>query len=245
MPVKKLKTQNSKLKTEIRKPKASASSTVRSAGLNVPVYSLAGTKKGTASLPKEIFGAKVNENLMAQAVRVYLANQRQGTASTKSRGEITASTRKIYKQKGTGRARHGALSAPIFVGGGAAHGPKGIVKKLKLNKKQIKKALFGALTKTYLNNNIFVLTDSILKIEPKTKKIEKLLKGLKISGKKILLVYSNQSSMNLKLASRNLKNLNMSEVKALNAYQILSNEIILITQDALLKLINHFTKNEN
>ena len=210
------------------------------------IFDTAGKKSAkTVALPSEIFGNKSSDRLLAKYVRVYLANKRAWSASAKTRSDVTASKRKIYKQKGTGRARHGALSAPIFVGGGAAHGPKGIVKKLKLNKKQIKKALFGALTKTYLNNNIFVLTDSILKIEPKTKKIEKLLKGLKISGKKILLVYSNQSSMNLKLASRNLKNLNMSEVKALNAYQILSNEIILITQDALLKLINHFTKNEN
>ena len=76
------------------------------------------------TLPKEIFDAKINNPLMAQAVRVYLANQRRGTLKTKSRGEVAISTRKIYRQKGTGRARHGAASAPIFVGGGIAFGPK-------------------------------------------------------------------------------------------------------------------------
>jgi len=97
---------------------------VRSTGLRADVYNTQGRVVSKVSLPKEVFGAKVNDNLMAQAVRVYLANQRMGTASTKNRGEITGSTKKIWRQKGTGRARHGSRKAPIFVGGGVAFGPR-------------------------------------------------------------------------------------------------------------------------
>src|SRR3989344_8061779 len=104
--------------------KTAVRSSVSRGSLNAPMYDVKGAKNGVYVLPKEVFGAKINQPLMAQAVRVYLANQRQGNAHTKSRGEITLTTAKWYRQKGTGRARHGAKSAPIFVGGGVAHGPK-------------------------------------------------------------------------------------------------------------------------
>ena len=92
-------------------------------GLNVQVFSTDGSEKGTMVLPKEVFGEKINKQLMSQFVRVYLANQRQGGANTKTRGEVEGSSRKIYKQKGTGRARHGSIRAHIFVGGGVVFGP--------------------------------------------------------------------------------------------------------------------------
>ena len=98
--------------------------TKKAPGLSAPVFSLAGTAVGNVSLPKETFGAKVNEKLLAQAVRVYSTNQKVMPGSTKKRGEVHGTTAKMYKQKGTGRARHGAKTAPIFVGGGVAFGPK-------------------------------------------------------------------------------------------------------------------------
>src|SRR5579884_516617 len=96
----------------------------KSTELTAVVVGITGKSAGNITLPKEIFGAKVNPQLMSQAVRVYLANQRQGNAATKTRGEINMTTAKWYRQKGTGRARHGAKSAPIFVKGGVAHGPQ-------------------------------------------------------------------------------------------------------------------------
>src|SRR5258708_681779 len=90
----------------------------RTTNLSIPVYSLAGKQSGEMTLPKEIFGSNINKPLLAQAVRVYTTNQKNLLASTKTRGEIKASKAKIYRQKGTGKARHGAISAPIFVGGG-------------------------------------------------------------------------------------------------------------------------------
>jgi large subunit ribosomal protein L4 len=115
-------------------------------GLKLSVYDLKGAIAESLTLPKEIFGAKINNSLMAQAVRVYLANQRRGTLKTKSRGEVAISTRKIYRQKGTGRARHGAKSAPIFVGGGIAFGPKPRDFSMKLNQNMRRVALFSALS---------------------------------------------------------------------------------------------------
>ncbi|MEX1052738.1 MAG: 50S ribosomal protein L4, partial [Patescibacteria group bacterium] len=127
------------------------------------VFDLSGKKSTkTVTLPQDIFGSKASDILLAKYVRVYLANKRSWSAVTKTRAEVTASTRKIYRQKGTGRARHGALTAPLFVGGGTTHGPKGIGRKLKLNKKQIKQALFGALSKINQNNNLFILSDVVL-----------------------------------------------------------------------------------
>src|SRR3972149_950729 len=130
MPSKQIKNKKSNIKKTALKI---ASSRVKKAvtkklpsqtGLKLSVYNMAGKSVETLILPKEIFGAEINTHLMTQAVRVYLANQRRGTVKTKSRGEVNISTRKIYRQKGTGRARHGAASAPIFVGGGVAFGPK-------------------------------------------------------------------------------------------------------------------------
>src|SRR5207248_616028 len=95
---------------------------------------------GKVSLPKEIFAETVNKKLLAQAVRVYLANKRQGNASTKTRGEVEGSTRKIYRQKGTGNARHGSIRAPIFVKGGIVHGPRPRDFSLGLSKKMRRKA---------------------------------------------------------------------------------------------------------
>jgi large subunit ribosomal protein L4 len=116
-------------KAEVKKTPVTAkvveskNSEVKTGSLKITVVGVDGASMGNMTLPEAVFGAKPNKALIAQAVRVYLANQRQGNASTKTRGEVIGTTKKIYRQKGTGRARHGAAKAPIFVGGGIAHGP--------------------------------------------------------------------------------------------------------------------------
>jgi len=111
--------------TEVQKPKTARKTAVKKmSNLTVDVVDIAGKKKGTMELPKALFDAPVNASLMAQAVRVYQINQRQGGAIAQTRGEVSGSRRKIWKQKGTGRARHGDRYASIFVGGGKAHGPR-------------------------------------------------------------------------------------------------------------------------
>src|SRR5579885_383385 len=136
--------------------------------LLIDVYGIDRKVSGKVSLPHVIFGEKVNKQLLAQAVRVYLANKRQGTVSTKTRGEVDGSTRKIYRQKGTGRARHGSVRAPIFVHGGVVHGPKPRDYSLNLPKKMRRKALFSALSAKLQDGQIKVVA-GFEKLEPKTK----------------------------------------------------------------------------
>src|SRR3989344_4073637 len=93
--------------------------------ISVPAFSITGESLKVVTLPVKVFGVKADPALLAQAVRIYLGNQRKSSAKTKTRAEVEGSTRKIYRQKGTGRARHGSIRAPIFVGGGIAHGPDG------------------------------------------------------------------------------------------------------------------------
>jgi len=160
----------------------------KKAGISVDSYSVIGEKKGTVLLPEALFGQKPNAVLIAQAVRVFLSNQRSAHAKVKGRGEIQGSTRKIYKQKGTGGARHGARSAPIFVGGGIAHGPHGIENyNLVLPRTLRKKALISALSARAQNGSISIAEFD--KVETKTGKMAKALQ--KMALKKPLTIYIN------------------------------------------------------
>lgn len=210
--------------------------------LEIPVYNLKGEEEKKLVLPKEIFSVEVNPKLLAQYVRVYLANQRQGTASTKTRGEVAGSTRKIYRQKGTGRARHGSIKAPIFVGGGVVGGPKPRDYHLSLTKKQKRKALFAALSLQLKAKNICGLSSSALKIAPKTKNIDQFLKTFKISSQKIMFVLPKMEKNNLLLAAANISNVSFSDVFSLNAYQILNQEKIIFMEEALPVLEKHFLR---
>lgn len=198
--------------------------------IQVQVYTITGTKKGKVRLPKDLFGQKPNPKLLAQYVRVYLVRQRKGTASTKTRGQVSLTTAKWYRQKGTGRARHGARSAPIFVGGGVAHGPKPRDFALKISKKMRKKALVSALSAKAKEGRI-LLVDGSQKFEPKTKKIADLLKKLKIDGARILLVHADEE--NLVRASRNLPNVQPRQAHGLNSYEVLNAGYLILTKLAL------------
>ncbi len=242
MPVNKVKSQKSKVKSLVVTKKAVARKKVNA--LSAQVFDVTGKAAGSFELPKEIFGAEVNKPLIAQAVRVYLANQRQGTSSTKSRGEITASTRKIWRQKGTGRARHGALSAPIFVGGGVAHGPKPRDYSLKLPKKMKKLALISALSAKQQDGHIKVLA-GLEKIEPKTKNVAALIKKLGLENSKVLLIIPEgvkKGFENVYRASRNIENLNILNSKTLNAYEVLDNKMILFMKASIDALKENLTK---
>ncbi len=216
-------------------------------GLIAPVYDIEGKEIGNIDLPKEIFSVKASKSLLAQYVRVYLANQRQGTQSTKTRGEVIGSTRKIYKQKGTGRARHGAIKAPIFVGGGIAHGPKPRDFSLKMNKKQRRKVFFSVLSQR-LSEGKICFVEGLLKTKPKTKEFIKILKNLKLDKEKsVFLVCPKEESENLSFAVRNIKNVGLDEVGSINAYQILKSRKIIFAKEALPVLIRRsgVSLNEN
>lgn len=209
--------------------------------LSLSVYDLKGARKGTVSLPREIFGAKVNQVLMAQAVRVYLANQRQGTASTKTRGQVTGSTRKIYRQKGTGRARHGSIKAPIFVGGGIVFGPSSRDFSLKLSKQMRRKALFSALSQKFVNEKILIV--DINGVSGKTKEIYQMFKSLNLLGKKgkvnkVLFVLD--ANAETKQAAKNIEGVNIEPVKSINAYDVLNNSHLVIVKNALTDIESTF-----
>lgn len=218
----------------------------------IDVYNTKGKKTGKVQLPKEIFGAKINEQLMAQAVRVYLANQRKARAKTKTRGEVIGSGRKIYRQKGTGRARHADRYAPIFVGGGVAHGPTGKENyKLKMPKKMRRKALFSALT-SKLKEKAIIVVEGLEKIEPKTKEMVKIMQSLtrltdgqeiKIqNGKlkeKISLVLP-QPIEGVVRAARNIAGLKLRQVSLLNAYEVLNGGKIILTKESIKTLKETF-----
>lgn len=214
------------------------------AGLKIDLYDTTGKVTGKVSLHKDIFGVKINPTLMAQAVRVYLANQRQGTLSTKTRSEVTGSTRKIYRQKGTGRARHGDIKAPIFIGGGIAHGPKPRDFSLGLSKTMKRKALFSALS-SKLKNNSLLAVGGMETLNKKTKEMVSVLENLKLLDSKakktakILLVTPN-SAENLLLAGRNIKGLDMEMANLLNTYEVLNHDKLLFLQDSFAVLEKTF-----
>ena len=263
MPVKKIKTQNSKLKTTTKKLKTrevkikkvvkkaivkrasvvsqSVKQTSQKASLIASVYDMKGKAVGRVSLPVEIFGVENKPKLVAQAVRVYLANQRQGNASTKTRGEVAGSTRKIYRQKGTGRARHGGIRAPIFVHGGIAHGPTPHDFSLSLPQKMKRLALFSALSGKLKDGEIKVV--DLAKVTPKTKIMAKALRSLDLNGKTLLVTPGGMNDFrDVYLSTRNIPNVRILTAPTLSTYDVLDNKGILLMRDSIDILKKHFLK---
>lgn len=209
------------IKKVVRRTKAS--------GLSVSVYSLAGRAAGTMVLPKEVFGNVVNKALLAQALRVYMTNQKTFTASTKTRGEVIGSTAKIYRQKGTGRARHGAITAPIFVGGGIVFGPKPRKVRLDLSKRMKKQALLSALSTKAKDLSVLGVSG----LEKATGNTREMFKLLQKFNSKSALIVTAQKVDNVVRAARNIPGVSVLPVNQLNAYEVLRHKILLITKDAV------------
>lgn len=200
--------------------------------MNHPVYDTTGKKISTQKLPVELFAVKVNSKLISQYIRVYLSRQRQGTKKTKSRGEIAISTAKIWRQKGTGRARHGARSAPIFVGGGVAHGPTGQENyQLTISKRMRRLALLGALT---IKSETISIITGLEKIKPKTKIVQNLINQISSSAKTLLILDQPNSSL-IKAAS-NIETITVTQAKRLNAYEVLNHHHLIFTKESLKQL---------
>lgn len=189
--------------------------------LKAALYNFEGKKTENINLPKE-FDVKPNLNLLSQAIHVYEDRAHFGLARAKTRGEVAISTRKIYRQKGTGGARHGAKSAPIFVGGGAAHGPTGIKRILHLTKSQRNKALLYAISYK-ISDSLIVLADNLEKIK-KTKDAANLIKNILKDknwndGKNVVIALSNGSPEAFR-SFRNIKGVVVDFYKNLNAYKV-------------------------
>lgn len=205
------------------------------------IYNLEGKMTSKVDLPKRVFEEKDNPQLMAQVVKVYLSNQRKAKAKVKTRGEVRGSRIKIWRQKGTGRARHGDRYAPIFVGGGVSHGPSGEANfKKRLPKKMKAKALAVALSIKAQEKEIRVIT-GLEKIEGKTKEmadfLKRLMKKEKMTKKtpKFLLIISEKMEKVFQ-AGRNIPNLEISLVQNVNPYQVLNNDLLLLNKEAVKKL---------
>jgi large subunit ribosomal protein L4 len=225
-------------KTEIK----TKSPAVKKDNLSLSVYGIDGKEQKKIELPAKVFAVTVSPKLLAQAVRVYLTNQRQGNVKVKTRGEVVGSTRKIYRQKGTGKARHGAIKAPIFVGGGIAHGPKQKEYNLKFNKKEKKLALYSVLSSKLKENKIFGLDEKALNMAPKTKTVSDFLKTLKLIGKNNLMIMKKLETNNLLLSMRNIPNIAFTDVNSLNPYMVLKSSSLIFVENAL-EVFNEKSKN--
>lgn len=214
--------------------------------LETNVFNTKGEVIGKISLPKEVFGVDVNPKLLAQAVRVYLANQRLGTHSTKTRGEVVGSTRKIYRQKGTGRARHGDIKAPIFIGGGIAHGPHPRNYSLDFSKKMKRQALFSALADKFQEGRLKIVS-GLERIEAKTKMMVEVLRHLNLTQPKeqkadSTLLITPETLKNVFLAGRNLSGLSIREARLLNTYDVLTHRNLLFTAETIPIIQEHFIR---
>lgn len=206
----------------------------------ITVYDIKGIEAKSMELPEKIFNAPVNQSLIAQSVRVYMANQRGGNASTKTRSEVVGSTRKIYRQKGTGRARHGANKAPIFVGGGIAGGPKPKDHSLSMNKGMRQLAFFGALSSKAKNKDIVGLEEKDLVKSNKTKGSYDFLKKIGFEGKKVTIVLPKMESNNFVKSMRNIEGVQMTDAMSLNTYLILKSTKIIFLETAVDALKKHY-----
>ena len=202
--------------------------------MKVDLYSETGTKLTTkVELPKEIFGIKPNKAALRQYIHVYQTNQRQGTSKAKTRGEVRGGGKKPWRQKGTGRARHGSIRSPIWVGGGVVHGPRPREFSLSIPKKMARLALKSALSLKAGEGKVTVLQGLGFK-EPKTAKAADLLKKLK-AGKRVLLLIPEKDD-NLYLSFRNIPGVEVREARNMNAYDVVLAGDILLLEEAISNL---------
>ncbi len=200
--------------------------------MELPVVKYTGEDTGKkVKLAKEVFGVKPNEHAMYLDVKLILANRRQGTHKAKEKAEITGSTRKIKKQKGTGTARAGSIKSPIFRGGGRIFGPQPKEYGFKLNKKVRKLARRSALSDKAENKHIILLEDFSFKTH-KTKNYVSMLNSLSLSNQKTLLVLTAPDK-HIVLAGRNLKKTQITTLEQLNTYDLVNAEKLLLSESAV------------
>lgn len=209
--------------------------------MEVSVLNINGQETGRkVQLNDAIFGIEPNDHVLYLDVKQYLANQRQGTAKSKERSEVSGSTRKLGRQKGGGGARRGDINSPVLVGGGRVFGPKPRNYSFKLNKKVKALARKSALSYKAQESAIVVVEDFTLEA-PKTKDFVNITKNLKVEGKKLLLLLP-EVNKNVFLSSRNLQRTNVMTATQLNAYKVLNADVLVITENSLKAIDSILTK---
>lgn len=197
-------------------------------------YAKDGNDKGNRELPDGLFAHEINEHVVHEAVRSYLANQRQGNASTKERSDVRGGGSKPFRQKGTGRARAGTSRSPIWKGGGVVFGPHPRDYSIKLPKKVKRLALLSVLSAKAGEGNVIIVEDLDYP-EPKTKIFCELLKKMESYGKKILFVSESSSDTVIK-SSRNIQGLKTTRGHMVNTYDVLWADKLIITERAIRKM---------
>lgn len=203
----------------------------------VDVYSLSGKKIDKFKLNPDIFNAEINKPLLHQVVVMYLANRRQGNASTKTRADVRGGGKKPWRQKGTGRARAGSIRSPLWRGGGIVFGPHKRDYGFSMPKKMKRFAILSSLSAKTRDNEIVVLEKDPEFSQPKTKEMAKILAALKTYGKRNLYIYTKKDD-NLLRSCRNIEGLTLRPYQDINAHDVLSNTNILFsreTHDCLVK----------
>jgi len=210
--------------------------------MELSVYNIAGQETGRkVALNEAIFGVEPNEHAIYLDVKQFLANQRQGTHKSKERGEISGSTAKLKKQKGTGTARSGSIKSPVFRGGGRVFGPRPRNYGFKLNKKLKQLARKSALAIKASNNKISIVEDFNLEA-PKTKQIVEIFNNMKVEERRVLIVL-NEANENVVLSSRNLKNVEVVEAKDLSTYAIMKASSVMFFETSVQGLDEMFKLN--
>ena len=199
----------------------------------IDVYDIEGKKVKTIELKEEVFGIEPNEAVVHSVLVNYLANQRQGTQSTKTRAEVSGGGRKPWRQKGTGRARQGSIRAPHWVGGGIALGPKPRSYNYTVNKKEKRLAIKSLLSSKVLENELTVVDHLELK-EIKTKEMAKILNNLKLEGKTVILL--PEGNENIQKSARNIEGVKTLRVDTINVYDLLKHKNLVVTEDTVKKL---------
>ena len=200
---------------------------------SVSVYNIEGKEVDKLELSDSIFGVEINEHLVHMAVVNQLANNRQGTQSAKTRSEVRGGGRKPWRQKGTGHARQGSIRAPQWTGGGVVFAPTPRDYSFKMNKKEKANAIKSALT-SRVNEDKFFVMDSLKFDEIKTKKMVNVLDALKV--KKALVVIDGEDNDNVALSARNIEGVRVVLTNAINVYDILKYDTVVITKSAVSKI---------
>jgi large subunit ribosomal protein L4 len=202
--------------------------------LSLPIYNLEGEKTGTIKLPDKIFGLKINNNLIYQVINVQLANRRKHLAKAKGRGEVRGGGRKPWRQKGTGRARHGSIRSPLWKGGGVTFGPNPEkIFNRKINKKAKRKAILMVLS-SKVNDKELVIVEEFKIKEAKTKVMANLInKVLKEEKKPSILLAASQKDENLIKATRNISNTKIIPVNSLNVFDLLSFKYLFLDKEGI------------
>ncbi len=201
--------------------------------LKLNVYNVDGKKVSDVEVKEEVFGIVPNETVVHSVVVNYLANQRQGTQSTKTRAEVSGGGKKPWRQKGTGRARQGSIRAPHWIKGGIALGPKPRSYSYRVNRKEKQLAVRSVLSSKLAEENI-VVVDKLELTEIKTKNMVKVLNNLKVEGKTLILL--PEANKNVQYSSRNIEGVRSRVVNSINAYELLNCNKLVLTLDSLKKI---------